>query len=88
MAGTPDWTNLGKQGTKHRVNVAFIHPENANDRSIDIALIQLENPIQFSKNVKSINLPDSDIEKPGLPVVVSGWGENNKASSLITLTQN
>ena len=81
MVGTLDWTNLGKEGRKHKISEVFIHPENENDRSIDIALIKLETPIQFSKIVKSINLPNSDIEKPGLPAVVSGWGVSNKASS-------
>ena len=43
----------------------------------DIALVQLKNPIKFTKYVRPICLANVDMFKPGHECVLSGWGVTN-----------
>ncbi|XP_043467376.1 chymotrypsin-2-like [Leptopilina heterotoma] len=74
MAGTTDWTNLDKSGTIFNVSEVVVHPENANNRAIDLALIKVKQEIKFTDTIKSVDLPYRDLTSQYLPVKITAWG--------------
>ncbi|XP_051158123.1 chymotrypsin-2-like [Leptopilina boulardi] len=81
MAGTTDWTD--KNGTIYNITEVVIHPDNANNRAIDLALIKVKQEIIYSDTIKNVELPYKDMVKPYLPLKISAWG----ASSMETVGQ-
>lgn len=85
MAGTTDWTNLDKTGTIFNVSEVVVHPENANNRAIDLALIKVEQKINFTDTIKSIDLPYRDLTSQYLPVKITAWGAASSVSIAISI---
>ena len=48
---------------------------NKNTMDFDIAIIELDEPVQFSDHIAPICLPDEPVSGKE-PVLVSGWGES------------
>lgn len=84
MAGTTDWTNADQNGTKYEISEVVIHPENANNRNIDLALIKVKEEIVFSDTIQSIDLPTADVIKPLYVLKISAWGSSNTVSFIYT----
>lgn len=67
--GATDYT----QGTEIAVTEVTVHPDYADEPSADVAILRLAS----SAPVEPITLADSgddDLEAPGSPAVVTGWG--------------
>lgn len=44
----------------------------------DFALVELDQPLKFSQQIKAITLPDEDTQfKDGTMCKVAGWGKEN-----------
>ncbi|XP_025016278.1 prostasin-like [Tetranychus urticae] len=66
--------DLSKLNTAHKVNT-FYYPANYKqyDLSNDIAILQLANPVNFTKKIRPICLPKSD-DEPYKRLIVAGFG--------------
>ena len=60
----------------YKVKKVHIHPGWEEGYEHDIALLELETPVQFNEHVQPVCLPDADQEwvEPGTLFVVTGWG--------------
>ncbi len=47
----------------------------------DVALIKLQNPIQFNNNVRPVCLPTTDFA-PGTNCYITGWGTTTEGGNL------
>ena len=68
----------GKEALISDVNRIIRHKKYS-DQTLDndIALIELKKPLKFNRNINLIKIPNSTSEnsiKPGMEVIVSGWG--------------
>jgi len=67
----------------HHIKKVIVHPnwrgEDSDDMSNDITLLELKNPIKFTKFVQPACLPKAEnydtIYAPGKEAIISGWGE-------------
>jgi len=72
-------TNTDEPGQQHReIAELQIHPKwDYPTLSYDIALLKLENPVEFTDHISPICLPTTQDEKlpePGTSVFMTGWG--------------
>ena len=83
MVGITDLRNFGPNGKRFKVSEVIVHPDfNEETYPNDISLVKIKGAIEFSDNVKSIKLPEADMNKEGLSVVLSGWGSQYLVSNL------
>lgn len=76
VAGT---ANHKEKGTRVKVAKVFMH-EMYNDRTVDydIAVLELENQLNFTKSIQPVKLPDFNETVPdGTMCLVSGWGDRD-----------
>lgn len=68
-------TNKWKSGGKHYKGEKFIRHEDHDNprRSHDIALIRLQEPIEFNEKVQPIKISSKEV-KAGENLKVTGWG--------------
>lgn len=69
--------NNGDQAVTRRVSKIITHPEfnRPFDYSNDIALLQLDSPVEFNEKISPLCIPDEDVcFKEGVPCVATGWG--------------
>lgn len=73
-------------GITKNVSRVFIHPQyNAELIDYDIAVLKLDSPLIKSESIKSIALPESNINYPsGSLAYVSGWGLLTESSQSLT----
>lgn len=65
-----------------------VHPKyNYNTYENDLALVQLDQPIQFPPHVAPICLPPDNIDLLGRYATVTGWGRLNEGGTLPTILQ-
>lgn len=64
-------------GVVYEVEKWTIHPDyNKNNQDLDVAVITLKKPLQFSENVQPVKLPPKDHRlNPGTELSVMGWGK-------------
>ncbi|XP_050081970.1 trypsin-like [Anopheles aquasalis] len=59
------------------VKQIYFHPELKNSEILDVALLKLPSPITYGPSVRCIEMIKSDaLLVPGIPSVVSGYGDN------------
>jgi hypothetical protein len=65
-----------------------VHPKyNFYTYENDLALVQLDQPLQFSPHVAPICLPPDNIDLVGRNATVTGWGRLNEGGTLPTILQ-
>lgn len=65
-----------------------VHPKyNVNTYENDLALVQLDRPLQFPPHVAPICLPPDDIDLLGKNATLTGWGRLNEGGLLPTILQ-
>lgn len=68
---------LDSGGDNYTVKRIIQHPSyDTKDIKNDIALIQLEDEINFTENVATVRLPMADTEE-GTQLMLSGWGSTS-----------
>lgn len=69
--GSTDYTT----GTKIPVTSVTVHPDYEDDASADVAVLRLASAVPASVTPITLSGPsDDDLEAPGSPAVVAGWG--------------
>lgn len=71
LAGT---NTLSKGGEKRQV-IKSIYHERYGDFKYDIALMRLDDPLEFSDAIKPIEIFTEQVPVDS-PVIISGWGKN------------
>ena len=75
VLGEHDLSKNQSTGIERKVKKIFIHPKfNKYLLEDDMALIQLEKPVEFDANIQPICLPRKDEDYTGEEGYVSGWG--------------
>ena len=67
--GSSDYTD----GTKIAVTAVDVHPSYSSDPSADVAVLHLAAPAPVTP-ITLADADDDDLEAPGAPAVVAGWG--------------
>jgi len=77
----------GSEAT-YRVKRVFQHPQYQRPSAInnDIAVFELEKPIQFNKYVQPVCLPDKDVPV-GTDCYITGWGKVRHPGSMTNILQ-
>ena len=79
MAGS---NSLKNGGIKRNVNLAIPHEKyNPREFTNDIALIRLEEPLEFNDAIKSISLRKTEAPT-GSNVTISGWGRVSNGGAI------
>jgi len=85
-------TNIDEPGQQHKeIAELLLHPKwDTKTLAYDIALLKLENPVEFTDHISPICLPTTQGEKlpePGTTVFMTGWGLTEKGRDSQTLKQ-
>ncbi|XP_073833449.1 serine protease SP24D-like [Musca autumnalis] len=72
-------TQILRDGKMLPVSEIIVHPDYESMQN-DIALVKLENPLQFSETIKPISLATEDPPE-GASVVITGWGNVREGGS-------
>lgn len=75
VLGESDLKKNGTTGIERKVKKLYIHPKfNKFLLEDDMALIQLDRPVEFDMNIQPICLPEKSDDFTGEDAFVSGWG--------------
>lgn len=64
----------GSTGTRHRLTRIHIHPDYANTRKSDVAVLELATPVAGITPVRLVGPEGATFERPGRLLTVAGWG--------------
>ncbi|XP_057374914.1 trypsin-7-like [Daphnia carinata] len=84
LLGGHDLENVKEEELELRSVVRMVkHPKfEAKTFNHDIAVLQFDDPIPFSRSIGPVCLPQSDIEYAGKVAVVTGWGRVNETGNI------
>jgi len=94
VAGVSDWTDEDEENRQEaKVSKIITHQDYKGGAEMDIALIVLQEGLQFNANVGSIDFYDPDEEdcSSGCPVFVLGWGgteTENKGTRVLQMIES
>uniref|UniRef100_A0A8C5CAE6 Si:dkey-16l2.17 n=1 Tax=Gadus morhua TaxID=8049 RepID=A0A8C5CAE6_GADMO len=73
----------GAAGVARAGGVGLREPRESPERGSDLALVQLDGPVEWSEYVRPVCLPDTGVRFPGgRPCYVTGWGHIRQGVSL------
>ncbi|XP_044742258.1 trypsin-1-like [Chrysoperla carnea] len=78
-----------ENGNVHRVKRIYVHEKySSSTLDFDVAILELETPLQFSNTIKSLSLPGKDeFLEENETVLISGWGTLEEGGQLATVLQ-
>uniref|UniRef100_A0A8C5AXX8 Si:dkey-16l2.17 n=1 Tax=Gadus morhua TaxID=8049 RepID=A0A8C5AXX8_GADMO len=74
----------GAAGVARAGGVGLREPRESPERGSDLALVQLDGPVEWSEYVRPVCLPDTGVRFPGgRPCYVTGWGHIRQGGGLL-----